>query len=157
MTDTTPTVFANLSAQVQNWWDAVTCSGWRSTRRSRHDRIAYVLYTYDSGPWGDGCPTPPGPTTDGCVVYGRLSRLQAQGDVMTGSEQVLIEDWCQQYPSHSVGDLHFGPDGALYLTAGDGASFDFVDYGQARRPTRAATRRAVPGPPSHHRRRRAVR
>ena len=26
---------------------------------------------------------------------------------MTGSEQVLIEDWCQQYPSHSVGSLAF--------------------------------------------------
>ena len=24
---------------------------------------------------------------------------------MTGTEQVLIDDWCQQYPSHSVGDL----------------------------------------------------
>ncbi len=22
---------------------------------------------------------------------------------MTGSEQVLVEDWCQQYPSHSIG------------------------------------------------------
>ena len=25
-----------------------------------------------------------------------------------------MEDWCQQYPSHSIGDLAFGPDGALY-------------------------------------------
>ena len=24
---------------------------------------------------------------------------------MTGPEQVLIEDWCQQFPSHSIGDL----------------------------------------------------
>ena len=30
---------------------------------------------------------------------------------MTGSEQVLINDWCQQYPSHSVGTLLFGRDG----------------------------------------------
>ena len=28
----------------------------------------------------------------------RLSRLQASGNVMTGAEQVLVEDWCQQYP-----------------------------------------------------------
>ncbi len=49
---------------------------------------------------------------------------------MTGSEQVLINDWCQQYPSHSVGDLALGPDGKLYLSGGDGASFTFTDYGQ---------------------------
>ena len=42
----------------------------------------YVLYAYDKAPnstqqprWGDGCPTPPGPTADGCVITGRLSRL----------------------------------------------------------------------------------
>ena len=103
----------------------------------------YVLYTYDhqlgvSEPhhrrWGDTCPTPPGPTSDGCVVSGRLSRLEASGNVMTGSEQVLIEDWCQQYPSHSVGTVDFGPDGALYASAGDGASFNFTDYGQDGSP-----------------------
>ena len=53
---------------------------------------------------------------------------------MTGPEQVLIEDWCQQYPSHSVGDLAFGADGALYVTGGDGASFNFADYGQDGSP-----------------------
>ena len=90
----------------------------------------YVLYTHDAAiggtapRWGtagavsDGCPNPPGATSDGCVVSGRLSRLQAAGNVMTGSEQVLVEDWCQQYPSHSVGSVEFGPDGALYASAG---------------------------------------
>ena len=108
----------------------------------------YVLYTYDGelgspapaprwgtpGAYSDPCPTPPGPTADGCVVSGRLSRLQAAGNVMTGSEQVLIHDWCQQYPSHSIGDLDFGPDGALYVSGGDGASFNFVDCGQDGTP-----------------------
>ena len=96
----------------------------------------YVLYAYDAPiggtapTWNDGCPTPPGPTTDGCLVSGRLSRLQISGNVMTGSEQVLINDWCQQFPSHSVGTLLFGRDGYLYVTGGDGASFNNVDYGQ---------------------------
>jgi PKD repeat protein len=53
---------------------------------------------------------------------------------MTGPEQVLVEDWCQQYPSHSIGTVEFGRDGALYASGGDGASFNFVDYGQDGNP-----------------------
>ena len=49
---------------------------------------------------------------------------------MTGTEQVLINDWCQQFPSHSIGTLQFGRDGYLYVSGGDGASFNNVDYGQ---------------------------
>src|SRR4030095_1374215 len=80
--------------------------------------------------WNDACPTPPGPTDDGCVIGARRSRLTANGNVMTVSEQVFIEDWCQQYPSHSIGSLAFGADGALYVSAGDGAAFTFIDQGQ---------------------------
>ena len=50
---------------------------------------------------------------------------------MSGSEHVLIEDWCQQFPSHSVGSPEFGPEGALYASGGEGASFTATaDYGQ---------------------------
>ena len=132
LADQTPTVVADLSGAVQNWWDRGLL-GLAIDPAFPTRPYVYVLYTYDSGGWGDACPTPPGPTTDGCVVHGRLSRLQLQGDVAT-SEQVLIQDWCQQFPSHSVGDLAFGPDGALYASAGEGASFNFVDYGQAGSP-----------------------
>ncbi|ALG07748.1 hypothetical protein AOZ06_13270 [Kibdelosporangium phytohabitans] len=54
--------------------------------------------------------------------------------MVTGTEQVLIEDWCQQYPSHSVGDLEFGPDGYLYASAGDDTGLVSADYGQAGSP-----------------------
>ncbi|MEK6276625.1 MAG: PQQ-dependent sugar dehydrogenase [Actinomycetota bacterium] len=83
--------------------------------------------------WGDQCPSPPGPLTDGCVVTGRLSRLTAAGNAMTGSEQVLLEDWCQQFPSHSIGSLAFAPDNSLYVTGGDGANWN-GDYGQTGNP-----------------------
>ena len=32
--------------------------------------------------------------------------------------------------------LSFGADGALYVSAGDGASFNYADYGRRRQPAR---------------------
>ncbi len=78
---------------------------------------------------GDPCPKPPGADADACPVSGRLVRLTAAGDKAVG-EDVLIEGWCQQFSSHSVGDLEFGPEGALYASGGEGASFTVSDYGQ---------------------------
>ena len=147
LTDTTPTVFADLNTNVYNFWDRGLL-GMALAPNFPSNPYVYVLYTYDHGlgstspapRWGtpgvysDPCPNPPGATGDGCVVSGRLSRLQAAGNTMTGGEQVLVEDWCQQYPSHSTGAVEFGPDGALYASGGDGASFNFVDYGQDGSP-----------------------
>jgi glucose/arabinose dehydrogenase len=143
LADTTPTVFADLRTQVHNFWDrgllGLTLDPQFPTRP-----YVYALYTYDAVPggtaprWGtagatsDGCPNPPGSTVDGCVVQARLSRLTASGNQMTGSEQVLVSGWCQQFPSHSIGTVTFGPDGALYASAGDGASFNYTDYGQTK-------------------------
>ena len=98
----------------------------------------YVLYTLDAPiggtppVWHDSLPEPARP--DSCVVSARLSRLQAAGNVMTGAEKVLINDWCQQYATHSIGTVMFGADGALYASAGDGAAYSGVDYGQNGAP-----------------------
>ena len=145
LSDTTPAVFADLNTNVYNFWDRGLL-GMVLDPDFPASPYVYVLYTYDAEPggaaprWGtsgvysDPCPTPPGPTADGCVVTGRLSRLTASGNAMTGPEQVLVTDWCQQYPSHSIGSLAFGADGALYVSGGDGASFNFADYGQDGAP-----------------------
>ncbi len=107
----------------------------------------YALYTYDHifgdpeppPKWGkpnttgDPCPDLNG--GDACLVSGRLVRLKALGNHAEESggevlQKVLAEGWCQQFSSHSIGDLHFGPEGALYASGGDGASFTGLDYGQ---------------------------
>ena len=135
LTDTNPVTFADLSAEVDDYWDRGLL-GLALDPNFPTRPYVYVLYTYDAAiggtapRWGDACPTPPGATTDGCVVSARVSKLTASGNTMTGAEQVLVEGWCQQFPSHSIGTLLFGRDGALYAGAGDGASFNNVDYGQ---------------------------
>ena len=136
LSDPTPTVFADLSTAVHDFWDRGLLGMALDPDFTTGRPYIYVLYTYNKDPssatfprWGDSCPTPPGATADGCVVSGRLSRLAAGG-----VETPLITDWCQQYPSHSVGDLVFGPGRALYVSAGDGASFNFADYGQDGSP-----------------------
>src|SRR5262245_43792489 len=136
LADNTATVFADLRVVVHDAWDRGLLGMALDPDFPAHPWI-YVLYTYDAPPgqaapyWNDDCSSVAGGLNGGrCVVTGRLSRLQASGDHMVGNEQVLIHDWCQQYPSHSLGTLRFGPDGALYVSAGDGASFNTVDYGQ---------------------------
>lgn len=138
--DATPSVFADMRTKVYNELDR-GMMGLALSPSFPNDPSVYVLYAHDAAigatapRWGtpnatsDSCPNPPGATGDGCVISGRLSRLDA-----SGAEHVLIEDWCQQFPSHSVGDLKFGPDGYLYASAGDGASFNWADYGQAGSP-----------------------
>jgi glucose/arabinose dehydrogenase len=130
------TVALDLRTAVHNFWDRGLL-GFALDPAFATNGNVYVLYAYDhvlgsggTAPrWGDTCPTPPGATTDGCVVSARLSRLTLTNNV-AGPEQVLIEDWCQQFPSHSVGTLAFGADGYLYASAGDGASFNAADWGQ---------------------------
>jgi PKD repeat protein/glucose/arabinose dehydrogenase len=144
--DTTPTVFADLRQKVYNYWDRGML-GLALPPDFPASPYVYVLYTYDGDIGGsfpkygggdgtsDGCADPTG---QGCIVSGRLSRLTigtgANADKMVGSEQVLVDDWCQQFPSHSIGGLEFGADGYLYASGGEGASFNYADYGQTGNP-----------------------
>ena len=137
----TYTVVADLRTEVHNFWDRGLL-GLAIDPNFASNNYIYVLYSFDAmiggtpPKWGvagqtsDGCPTPPGATTDGCVISGRISRLIATGADWTGSESPLINDWCQQFPSHSIGALDFGADGYLYVSGGDGASFNNADWGQ---------------------------
>jgi hypothetical protein len=71
---------------------------------------------------------------------------------MTGSEQVLINDWCQQFPSHSIGTLLFGATGTCTPVAVTAPASTTLTTGStarltpATRRTRVAIRPARPAP-----------
>jgi glucose/arabinose dehydrogenase len=143
--DPTASVVADLRTKVFAAWDRGLLDIALDPDFPNNPTL-YVLYTYDALPggsaphWGsagvdiDPCPTPPGINTSGCVVTARLSKLTLSGSTWNGTEQPLVTDWCQQYPSHSIGSMVFGTDGALYVSGGEGASFGSADWGQKGTP-----------------------
>jgi glucose/arabinose dehydrogenase len=140
LADQTPTVFTDLLPEVFDYWDRglLGMALDPGLAAGSPTGYLYVLYTYDhilgspdpAPRWGDTCPSPPGATTDGCVASSRLARFAVSGTTITPGEQVLVEDWCQQFPSHSIGTVVFGSDGALYVSSGEGSNFNQADWGQ---------------------------
>ena len=136
LADPTPTVFADLRTEVDDYWDRGLL-GLALDPGFPQRPYVYALLTYDAPIGGtapvfnDACSDPNGA---GCVVSGRLVRLTASGDKSISEQALISNQWCQQFPSHSIGTLEFGPDGDLYVSAGDGASFNYADYGQTGNP-----------------------
>ncbi len=146
LADTTPTIAADLRTQVHNF----SARGLMSIAVDPNypsQPYIYVYYTLDAkigetpplygdanGTW-DSCAKATLGLDENCVAAGRISRLKLAGEVMAGQEQVLVEDWCQQYPVHTGGGLDFGADGYLYFTGGDGSTATFWDYGQTGTPS----------------------
>jgi glucose/arabinose dehydrogenase len=114
----------------------------------------YLSYTYDAPIGGDSADSTHVHNADGsdncdeannsvdCMVSGRLARVEINpttsvavgGAVDPSSEEVLVNSWCQQVTSHSMGDIEFDEEGALLITGGDGASWGTSDYGQLGNP-----------------------
>ncbi|HEY4778942.1 MAG TPA: PQQ-dependent sugar dehydrogenase [Solirubrobacterales bacterium] len=151
--DPTPEVFADLRTEAYDHGDRGLLGLALDPKFDEGRPYVYALYTYDHilgdpspapkwgtpGVSGDFCPQLKG--ADDCVVSGRLVRLTAAAGenhaIEAGGaplEKVLVEGWCQQFSSHSIGDLQFGPEGALFASGGDGASFTSADFGQFGTP-----------------------
>jgi glucose/arabinose dehydrogenase len=149
--DETPELFADLRTQVYDTGDRGLLGLAIDPEFENGRPYVYALYTYDhilgdpspapkwgsAGKTGDPCPNLNG--GDACLVSGRLVRLTAEGphaaphaapSAENPTQTQLLEGWCQQFSSHSIGDLNFGPEGALYVSGGDGASFTSADWGQ---------------------------
>ena len=143
--DANPTLFADLSAEIHTYADRGLLGFALDPRFPEVPRV-YVLYSFNGGlfgdpppRWTDNCgtggsdtqPDPPPNVAGGCVLSRHLSGLEVVGNVAdTANETVLIEDWYQFFPSHSIGTLLFGADGYLYAGGGDGASYNWADWGQ---------------------------
>ena len=92
----------------------------------------YLLYTYDDDAWDDFEPK-----------VGRLARYTVVDNTASPTSEVIllgtqVAPSCNDLPagsdcipsdspSHGVGHLEFAPDGALFVTLGDAAHWDYVD------------------------------
>ena len=137
ITDKSATVVADLSSRVSLMWDRGMVGIAVDPAFNQGRRYIYALYSYDA-PLGSTAPA----WTDGCafegfgnngvcgITSGQLLRIEVGPDNTSVGERVLIRDWCQQFGGHSVADVGFGPEGALYASAGEGAYFYGPDFGQ---------------------------
>ncbi len=116
LNDTTASMVLNIKDQVNDYVDHGLL-GMTVHPNFPDTPWMYVMYSY-------GNPDTQAPAN------ARLSRFTIDTATMTATnEDVWIQNWCQNSLSHGIGDVQFGPDGALYVTAGDGADPQKVDTG----------------------------
>lgn len=130
-----PTPFINISTKVNRRQDRGLL-GLALDPNFSSNGYVYLLYTYETGP----------DTNNAGAKTSRLTRVTADPNnpdvALPGSEIVLLGSLgtppCSNYPvgadcipsdslSHSIGTIRFAPDGKMFVSTGDGASFSFVD------------------------------
>jgi glucose/arabinose dehydrogenase len=158
LSDPDPTVFADLRGAVYDHGDRGLLGIELDPEFESGRPYVYALYTWDhvlGEPWDPTKPEYGNPGVSGdpdcpaqnsshsCLVSGRLVRLEeslvhpnhAVEESGRPKEEELLQGWCQQFDSHSIGDLAFGNEGDLYVSGGDGASYESIpDYGQLGTP-----------------------
>ena len=86
----------------------------------------YVYYTHKKeAVGGDPCSkVPAGGSAFTASAFNRVSRFKLVGDTVDGAftEQPLIDHVPSFNTNHNAGDVHFGKDGYLYVSIGDGGA-----------------------------------
>ncbi|MDR6390810.1 PQQ-dependent sugar dehydrogenase [Paraburkholderia phenoliruptrix] len=120
LASSTCTLFADLSSEVCNADDRGLLG---LAVDPLNDANVWVLYTTPRGTGACG---------GNFLTAGQLSLLTASGETkVLPAAGATSQTWCFYYSSHSIGSVVFGSDNkTLYVSAGDGASFVQVDYGQ---------------------------
>jgi glucose/arabinose dehydrogenase len=148
--DTTPTLSLDVSTEVHSYGDRGMLGMKLDPEygTAGHNFI-YLSYAYDQAMGsvtppnpeypdngGDNCPEP-----SNCPISGRVVRIEldpttgvAVGGAVEPPQTVLVQSWCQQFNSHSMGDIEFDSAGALLVTGGEGANYASADYGQFGNP-----------------------
>ena len=105
-----PVPFLDISSQVDSSGNEQGLLGIAFHPQYSSNGFFYVNYTYDPGPGLDRT---------------RISRFAVSGgdpnQADPASETVILEIE-QDFANHNGGDIHFGPDGFLYIGMGDGGS-----------------------------------
>ena len=98
------------------------------------NHYVYLFYTYNK--FGS-CPLdePANPNNP----VNRVSRFVMTGDTLDPASEMVLIDNIPSHGSHNAGDVHFGKDGYLYVSTGDGVCDYALDSGCAR-PERRLTR-----------------
>ncbi len=125
-----PTPFIDLVAEVHDAGDKGML-GLALDPDFATNRRVYLLYNVDPN-YGQPDEVPD------AITFGRLVRYtaDASGNVANLTSRLVLlghtaaDGIANCYASHGVGTLAFGTDGTLFVSAGEGAHFDFPDGGE---------------------------
>lgn len=148
--DTTPTLSLDVSTEVHSYGDrGMLGMKLDPEYGTAGNNFIYLSYAYDQAMGSATPPNPEFPDNGGdncaepanCPISGRVVRIEldpttgiAAGGAVEPPQQVLVQSWCQQFNSHSMGDIEFDSTGALLVTGGEGANYSAADYGQFGNP-----------------------
>lgn len=105
-----PTPFLDLATKVDSSFNEQGLLGFAFAPAFATSGLFFVSYTTD----------PPGPGLDLSVI--ERYALSGNPNVADPASAFTVLETAQDFSNHNGGDIHFGPDGYLYLGLGDGGS-----------------------------------